>query len=440
MKVYLESLGCARNQVDSEHIMGQLTQHAWTQVDDPSQADLIVVNTCSFISSAADESIDTILELAEYKKNGSCKTLVVAGCLPERYGEDISEALPEVDLFLGTGAGLTIMDSMSNLTANPNEVCVFKDPNTVSPEKARLPRIRTQAHVAYIKIAEGCSRHCTYCIIPNLRGTYRSRSVGDIVTEARQLIDEGVKELIIVSESSSDYGMDLSPSVGLETVLEGLSGLDGDFRIRLLYTNPDTLSDAVIHAVGTLGKLCCYFDIPIQHASDHILKKMGRPYTRSQLESLFDRIRTAFPHAALRTTLITGFPGEMNKDFNALMEFVQQIGFDHLGVFTYSDSEDLPSHRLPGHVSEDVAQKRSDKIMEAQTEISLDINHTHVGKTYRVLIEEEPEEGLFLGRTDFQAPDVDGLTFVHGENVIVGEFRDVVITAAHEYDLSGDAL
>lgn len=426
--------------MDSELIMGQLTQNAWTQVDDPSEADLIVVNTCSFISSAADESIDTILELAEYKQNGSCKTLVVAGCLPERYGRDISEALPEVDLFLGTAAGLTILDSMAHLSANPDPVCVLLDPNSVSPEKAHLPRIRSQAHVAYIKVAEGCSRHCTYCIIPRLRGRYRSRSVDDIVAEARELIGQGTKELILVSESSSDYGMDLSPSVGLETVLERLSGLDGDFRIRLLYTNPDTLTDAVIKAVGSLPNICCYFDIPIQHVSDHILKKMGRPYTRNDLESLVERIRATCPHAALRTTLITGFPGEKNKDFNELMDFVQDIRFDHLGVFTYSDSEDLPSHGLPGHVPEDVAQERSDRVMAVQTEISLSINQSHVGQTYRVLIEEEPEEGLYLGRTEFQSPDVDGLTFVYGENLTVGEFTDVIITDAHEYDLSGDAL
>lgn len=426
--------------MDSEHIMGQLTQNAWTPVDDPSQADLIVVNTCSFISSAADESIDTILALAEHKKTGTCKTLVVAGCLPERYGKDIAEALPEVDLFLGTGAELTILESMGQLSEERHDVCVLRDPNTVSPEKAHLPRIRSQAHVAYIKIAEGCSRHCTYCIIPSLRGTFRSRSVADIVAEARQLIGQGVRELILVSESSSDYGMDLSPHVGLETVLENLSALDGDFRIRLLYTNPDTLSDKVIHAVGSLDKMCCYFDVPIQHASDHMLKKMGRPYTKSDLEQLFDRIRSAYPHAALRTTAITGFPGEKNKDFNELAVFIKEIGFDHLGVFTYSDSEDLPSHRLSGHVPGDVAQVRSDKIMEIQADISLAINQAHVGQTYRVLIEEEPEQGLYLGRTDFQAPDVDGLTFVYGENLTVGEFTNVVITEAHEYDISGDAV
>lgn len=439
MKVYLESLGCARNQVDSEHILGQLTTKDWARVDDPADADMIVVNTCSFIASAADESIDTILALAEYKEHGRCQTLVVAGCLPERYGKDIAETLPEVDLFLGTGAGLSILDSLDTMPTSRDDVCLLPDPNTVSPEKSHLPRDLSHPFLAYIKIAEGCSRHCTYCIIPSLRGRYRSRSLEDIVREAEDLISRGIKELVLVSESSTDYGEDLSPPVGLETVLNLLSELPGDFRIRLLYANPDTLSDAVIHAVGSGGKICRYFDIPIQHASGRVLKTMGRPYTREDLDELFEKIRASYPEAALRTTLITGFPGETEEEFNELQDFVERIEFDHLGVFTYSDSEDLPSHGLPDHVSGDVAEERRDRIMDAQAGISYLVNEAHVGQTYRVLIEEMPEAGLYLGRTEFQAPDVDGLTFVYAENLTIGEFCDVTITDAHEYDLSGDA-
>ncbi|MBU1171676.1 MAG: 30S ribosomal protein S12 methylthiotransferase RimO [Proteobacteria bacterium] len=440
MKVYLESLGCARNLVDSENILGQLVKDHWDIVLLPEEADLIVVNTCSFIASAADESIDTILALAEHKKNGTCKKLVVAGCLPERYGKDIAKALPEVDLFLGTAAGLKIEEQLNVIGDRVTDKCVFPDPNSVSPEKSDLPRVRTQSHMAYIKIAEGCSRHCSYCIIPKLRGQFRSRSENDILIEARALIEQGTRELILVAESTTDYGRDLDPPLGLESVLEKLSALPGNFRIRLLYAFPDTLSDAIIEAVGCLDKVCCYFDVPIQHGVDSVLKKMGRHYTREDLRLLFERIRNRFPHAALRTTLITGFPGESDKDFKDLMAFVEDIRFDHLGVFTYSDSDDLPSHNLTGHVSAKRSDTRKDHIMEAQAAISHEINLAHVGQTYRVLIEENPEEGLYLGRTDFQAPDVDGLTFVYGDKLTLGEFALVTITDAHEYDLSGDAL
>lgn len=440
MNVYLESLGCARNQVDSEHMLGQLVQGKWVLVKRPEEADLIVINTCSFIASAADESIDTILELAEFKKQGTCKQLVVCGCLPERYGRDIAEALPEVDLFLGTGAGLTILNALNHLPESGKGTCILPSPDSVSPEKAGLPRIRTQSHLAYIKVAEGCSRHCSYCIIPRLRGRYRSRSAGDILAEAGALISQGVRELILVAESTTDYGRDLSPFMGMEKILADLSALPGDFRIRLLYTYPDTLSPDIIRAVGKFPKICPYFDLPIQHAADAVLKKMGRHYTRDDLLALIDLIRSEVPHAALRTTLITGFPGETEKDFEELLSFVEEVRFDHLGVFTYSDSEDLPSHNIPGHINEETAQKRLDLIMEAQAEISLTINMKHVGKTYSVLLEENPEEGLYLGRTEFQAPDVDGLTFVYGEGLNVGETVQVTITDAHEYDLSGDAL
>lgn len=439
MKVYLESLGCARNLVDSEHILGRLVEERWEIVSAPEEADLIVVNTCSFISSAADESIDTILALAEYKTSGVCKQLVVVGCLPERYGRDIAEALPEVDLFLGTGAGLTIGDWVNRPLAAETEKCRLPDPNGVSPEKAALPRIQTLSHMAYIKIAEGCSRHCTYCIIPKLRGRYRSRSLKDILTEARSLIARGTRELILVAESTTDYGHDLDPPLGLEQVLNRLADLPGDFRIRMLYAYPDTLTDAVIEAVARLDKVCAYFDVPIQHAADSVLKAMGRRYTQSELRALFDRIRTLCPQAALRTTLITGFPGETEKDFKDLLTFVDEIGFDHLGAFTYSDAEDLASHRLAGHVSEKRSTTRMDRIMEAQARISYGINQQHVGKTYRVLVEENPEAGLYLGRTEFQAPDVDGLTFVYSDNLVVGDFVEVTITDAHEYDLSGEA-
>jgi ribosomal protein S12 methylthiotransferase len=436
--VYLESLGCARNLVDSEHMLGRLVEEQWQVVDDPAAAELIVVNTCSFIASAADESIDTILALAEYKKTGVCERLVVTGCLPQRYGRDIVAALPEVDLFLGTGTVPAITEHLIQIDDGSGDNCVLPDPNTLSPDKAALSRVPSSAHMAYIKIAEGCSRHCTYCIIPKLRGRYRSRSVDDILREARELIDRGVRELNLVAESTTDYGRDLVPQVNLASVLEALNDLPGDFRIRLLYAYPDTLDDDVIRAMARLDKVCPYFDVPVQHAADPVLKAMGRGYTRQDLLDLFARIRRLCPQAALRTTLITGFPGESRDDFNELLSFVTKVRFDHLGVFTYSDSDDLPSHGLANPVTEKTARKRADRIMEAQARISLSINQAHLGHRYRVLIEEQPEAGLYLGRTDFQAPDVDGVTFVYADHLSIGDRVEVTITDAHEYDLSGE--
>lgn len=440
MNVYLVSLGCARNLVDSEIMLGHLAKADWTIIQEPEKADVIVVNTCSFIASAVDESIDTILELSEYKKNGTCKHIVVAGCLPERFREDIAPAMPEVDLFLGTGAGEKIAEAIDAIFEGQATRCILPDPNTVSAEKAGLPRIQSSPDMAYIKIAEGCSRHCTYCIIPKLRGKYRSRPEEDILSEARSLASKGTRELILVAESTTDYGQDIDPHGKLDRVLEQMSGIEGDFRIRLLYGFPDTIEDAVIDMVGQKENICTYFDIPVQHASDSILKKMGRRYTRQNLYDLFKKIRTKFPEAALRTTLITGFPGETEKDFDELLEFVEDIRFDHLGVFTYSDSEDIPSHHLPDHVPEDLAQRRHDEIMAAQAEISLEKNRSHVTRTYRVLIEENPEEGVYLGRTGFQAPDVDGITFVYSSDLEIGRFVDVLITDAYEYDLAGEVV
>lgn len=441
MNVYLESLGCARNLVDSEVMLGHLAKADWKIISDPSDADLIVINTCSFIESAVDESIETILTLSEYKKSGKCKHLVVAGCLPERFREDIAPELEEVDLFIGTGAADKIAEAVDNIVDYGVNNCILPDPNDVSPIKADLPRVLTSPDIAYIKIAEGCDRHCTYCIIPKLRGKYRSRPEDDILKEAGQLVESGVKELILVAESTTDYGQTGGDSTdSLENVLTGISLIEGDFRLRMLYGFPDTLEDSVIKTIGNTDKICTYFDIPIQHASNNILKKMGRNYTREDLYELYDKIRELVPDASLRTTLITGFPGETEEDFNELMAFVEDIEFDHLGVFVYSDSEDLPSHKLKNHIPEEVAQKRHDAIMELQANISQKNNFRHKNNTYKVLIEENPDEGLYLGRTEFQAPDVDGVTFVYSENLTIGSFVDVEITDAYEYDLAGEVI
>jgi ribosomal protein S12 methylthiotransferase len=366
---------------------------------------------------------------------------VVAGCLPERFREAIADSLPEVDQFLGTGAFSHIVDAVSGELAG--ETCLLPDPDSIPIDRTGS-RERVQSHTAYLKIAEGCSRHCTYCIIPRLRGRQKSRTMDQILDEARRLIAAGVKELNLVAQDTTFYGHDLSEPVGFDTLLVRLAELSEDIWIRFLYGHPESISDSVIEVVATHDNLCPYFDLPIQHAATNVLKKMGRKYDKHLLIDLFERIRAKVPGAVIRTTLIVGFPGETDADFQALMAFVEQVRFDHLGVFTYSDADDLPSHRLPGHVSRKVARFRHDAIMARQMEISADNLASLVGKTLPVLIEVSPEPNLYEGRSILQAPEVDGLTFVRtqpgGPAAAVGKISAVRITETLEYDLIGQAL
>lgn len=440
-KIYLESLGCARNQVDSEIMLGRLVNDGWSITKDPADAAVIVVNTCSFVESAADESIDTILEFATYKKKGKLKRLIVAGCLPERYREDIVQALPEVDQFLGTGA----FDKITRAVMGETETvpCLLPDPDAI-PVDDGAARRTTQSFAAYLKIAEGCSRHCTYCIIPKLRGKQKSRPMDRIVEEAHRLVRQGVKELTLVSQDTTRYGEDLSGSHSLDRLLERLSGLSKDIWIRFLYGHPESIADQVIQTVGDHDNICSYFDLPVQHAATGILRKMGRQYDKKDLLSLFDRIRANVPGAALRTTLITGFPGETEDDFRRLLNFVKTVQFDHLGVFTYSDANDLPSHSLPDHVPEKVAVERRDSIMAEQMNISARHTEKQLGKKIKILVESSPEEDLFIGRSALQAPEVDGITYIRSgsasQKPVIGTFSTIKITDATEYDLTGDAI
>lgn len=440
-RLYIESLGCARNQVDSETMAGQLRLAGWSMVQDPARADVIVVNTCSFVASAIDESIDTILELARHKKTGRCRRLVVAGCLPERFRDAIVDALPEVDQFLGTGAFTRIVDAVAGKM--PRGSCLLPDPDSI-PMDPKAARQRLQAHTAYLKIAEGCSRRCTYCIIPQLRGRQKSRPLGQILEEARELIADGVRELNLVAQDTTAYGQDLDAGMGFDTLLNRLAELAGQTWIRFLYGHPQSITDRVIEAVADHDNLCPYFDLPVQHAAANVLRKMNRHYDRRQMLDLFGRIRATVPDAAIRTTLIVGFPGETEADFQTLMDFVEQVRFDHLGVFTYSDAEDLPSHRLHDHVPSEVARIRYDALMGKQMQISADNLTAMVGRTVPVLVENQSENHLFEGRSMRQAPEVDGLTFVRigpdGPNIMVGQPTRVRITDALEYDLIGDAL
>ncbi len=446
MKLHLVSLGCARNQVDSEIMLGLLEKAGWAITDNPSEAEVIVVNTCSFIESAAQESIDAILELATLKEEGACRKLIVAGCLPERYREKISQELPEVDFFLGTGAYNRIVDVVGETTVSNK--CLLPPPEERPMDPPDALRFPTSFYSAYVKVAEGCSRKCTYCIIPKLRGRMRSRPLGDIINEAGRLINLGAKELNLVAQDTTSWGYDLDPAEHPAELLKALSKLGGNPWIRLLYGHPDRFDDRLIHAMGKEPGICAYFDIPVQHVSSKILKKMGRNYSRDDLAVLFQKIRNMVPEAVLRTTIIVGFPGETQKDVEELSAFIEEVGFDHLGVFTYSDEDDLPSHSLPGHVSKKTAIKRFERIMIAQAAISEKNNQKYIGCELDVLVEEAPEDGVFIGRTWFQAPDVDGITYIRTFDkqfskpfdADIGSLVRVKITDTMEYDLIGEPL
>lgn len=437
MKLHLVSLGCAKNLVDSELMLGRLMKSGWTNTPDPGNADIIIINTCSFIESAINESIDTILELARYKQSGVCRRLIVAGCLPERFREDIIQALPEVDCFLGTGAFHEIEKMVASSIA-PSK-CLLPDPDLIPLQNQGATRALSFPHMAYLKIAEGCSRHCTYCIIPKLRGKQKSRRLEDIVAEVRFLISSGVKELILVAQDTTFYGKDLLPPVPLSRLAENIADISDSVWVRIMYGHPESIDDPFIRTVAKRRNICSYFDIPVQHVSDMVLKKMGRSYKTDNLLRLYDKIRSFVSDAALRTTVMVGFPGETDADFEALVAFVKAVRFDHLGVFIYSDSKDLPSHRLSGHIPENVAKERYDRLMSCQLKISLENNRKHIGKVYDVLVEETTEDNLYNGRTFFQAPEVDGITYIHSEQLQTGSFVGVRIVDALEYDLIGEA-
>lgn len=435
MNIHLVSLGCARNLVDSETMTGKLREAGCRSVADPEDADVIIVNTCSFIETAANESIDTILALAEFKKSGSCRRLIVTGCLPERYREEIVDALPEVDAFLGTGAYDRILEAVREDFRFP--AIMLPDPDAIGMDHAGTARDVSTGHAAYLKIAEGCSRHCTYCIIPKLRGRQKSRRPEDILAEAQKMAASGIRELTLVSQDTTAYGQDLDNSIHFADLLTRLARALPDTWIRFLYGHPESIVPAVWQAVADHPSICPYFDIPVQHASDSVLQRMGRHYGRKDLVRLFADIRSAVPDASLRTTVIVGFPGETDADFDDLMDFVREIRFDHLGVFTYSDAEDLPSHRLGDPVPAAVARRRHNRLMAAQKKISMKNNRKHLDKVHPVLVESLLEKGVYMGRTRFQAPEVDGITMIHADRLKIGEVIEVRITDTLEYDLIG---
>jgi ribosomal protein S12 methylthiotransferase len=446
MQIHLVSLGCARNLVDSEIVIGLLQAKGWRHTADATQAEVIIVNTCSFIEDAVNESIDTILDLAQHKNEGRCRYLIVAGCMPERYRESVAPDLPEVDLFLGTGALDQIVTAVDRFVRNDEMLggCRLPDPDCAPLLTSDESRALSNRHFAYLKIAEGCSRRCTYCIIPRLRGRQKSRLPDDVIREADQLRKQGVNELVLIAQDTTGYGRDLAQPHSMAALLDSLAERWPQGWIRFLYGHPDGIDGRLLSTVARHANLCSYFDIPIQHASGAVLKRMGRGYDGDDLQRMFATIRRHLPEAALRTTVIVGFPGETDEDFEQLLQMVETIRFDHLGAFCYSDADDLASHRLPDHVPADVARERRDRLMTLQADISLRNNLRYIGQTVKVLVEDSPDGQTYTGRTDFQAPEVDGMTFIktplHGTPLAIGSFARVRITKAMAYDIEGDAL
>ena len=441
MNIYFVSLGCPRNLVDTETMLGQVLEAGHRVCADLSAADCVVVNTCAFVRPAIDESIDTILEMGRWKEHNQGRRLIVTGCLPQRYGQSLAESLPEVDVFLGTGA----FDQIERFVgvSGIGEKRVFLPPIEKTSRSAReLPRLQTTApHTAYLKIAEGCSSHCTYCVIPELRGPQRSRPMKAILSEAEWLVHGGAKELILVAQNTTAYGQDLPQGEDrIHTLLDRLAQIPGLIWIRLLYGHPGFVTEPLVESMVAHPNVCPYLDIPFQHASKRILKRMGRPCDPAYNLALVKRLRDKIPGVALRTTVITGFPGETDADFETLVTFVEEVRFDHMGVFMYSDDTDLPSNKLPGHVDDQVKQTRFDYLMERQARISRENNQQYVGKTVRVLVEEPVPNNrpVVAGRMATQAPGIDGMVFIeNGTAPAAGTFVNVCITEAHDYDLTG---
>lgn len=438
MKVLCVSLGCDKNLVDSEMMLGLLNREGYTFTDDEMEADIVVVNTCCFIGDAKEESVNTILEMAELKKTARCRALIVAGCLAQRYKEEILDEIPEVDGILGTST----YDEISNVLKqilDGQQVSAFHDLNQ-SPEVEAERVVTTGGYYAFLKIAEGCDKHCTYCIIPSLRGHYRSVPMERLEAEARSLAAKGVKELILVAQETTLYGMDIYGRKELPALLRRLAAIPGIEWLRIQYCYPEEITDELIETIRTEDKVCNYLDIPIQHASDDILRRMGRKTNQAQLRGMVEKLRSQIPDIALRTTLIAGFPGETEADHEEVMAFVDEMEFERLGVFAYSAEEDTPAADFPDQIAREQKELWRDEIMELQQEIAFEKSESMVGRILEVMIEGKvADEPAYVGRTYMDAPNVDGYIFVNtGENLMSGDFAKVRVTGAAEYDLIGE--
>lgn len=438
MNIFFVSLGCDKNLVDSEEMLGALTSGGYRITDDESKADVIIINTCCFIHDAKEESIQTILEMASYKEQGNCKALIVTGCLAQRYKEEITQEIPEVDAVLGTNSQDSILEAVSK--ALEGKVTHIFTPLEGIPELPGKRMMTTGGYYEYLKIAEGCDKHCTYCIIPSIRGSYRSVPMEKLISQAEELAEQGVKELILVAQETTLYGKDLYGEKSLHLLLKKLCQIPGIQWVRILYCYPEEIYPELIDTIRTEKKICHYLDLPIQHASDRILKKMGRRTTKQQLKDIVGELRKNIPDIMLRTTLITGFPGETAEDHEELMEFVNEMEFERLGVFTYSPEENTPAALMENQIEEEVKENRKEELMELQQEISLDNGEKLIGKTLTVMVEGKvADENAYVGRTYGDAPGIDGYIFINtGEMLMSGDFVRVKVTGALEYDLIGE--
>ena len=439
MKILFVSLGCDKNLVDTENMLGILKNKGFEFTDDEWEADIIAINTCCFIGDAKQESINTILEMAEHKKDARCKVLVVAGCLAHRYQDEIIKEIPEVDAFVGTSSYDKIADMINSVLEEKGISNFVEDANRMPMVEAdRI--VTTPGYYEYLKIAEGCDKHCTYCVIPKVRGSFRSFPIEYLVNQTKKLVEGGVKEIILVAQETTLYGVDLYGKKSLPKLLHNLGLIEGLEWIRILYCYPEEINDELIEAIKNEPKVCHYLDMPIQHASDNVLKRMGRKTDKQELLDIVAKLRKEIPDIALRTTLIAGFPGETQEQHEEVMEFVDEMEFDRLGVFTYSPEEDTPAATMPDQVAEEVKEARRDEIMELQQEISYDKGTDRIGQELLVMIEGKvADESAYIGRTYGDAPKVDGYIFVQtGELLMTGDFAKVRVTGALEYDLIGE--
>ena len=440
MRILFVSLGCDKNLVDTEVMLGLLAQKGHQMVDSEEEADVIVVNTCCFIHDAKEESIQTILEMAEYKKNGTLKALIVTGCLAQRYKQEILDEIEEVDAVLGTTSYDKIVDAIEEALKGHRSLQLQDIDSLPVVESKRL--VTTGGHYAYLKIAEGCDKHCTYCIIPKIRGNFRSVPMERLVKEAEELVGQGVKELILVAQETTLYGKDIYGEKSLHLLLKELCKISGLRWIRILYCYPEEITDELIQVMKEEPKICHYLDLPIQHASDGVLKRMGRRTSKAQLVATIEKLRQEIPDIAIRTTLITGFPGETSEQHEELLDFIDEMEFDRLGVFTYSPEEDTPAATMANQIEESVKEDRQAELMELQQEIAFELAERRIGQEVLVMIEGKvADENAYVGRTYMDAPNVDGLIFVEtNEELMSGDFVKVKVTGALEYDLIGEII
>ena len=438
MKLLFISLGCDKNLVDSEVMLGELSKRGYTFTEDETEADIIVINTCCFINDAKEESVNTILEMAEYKTAGSCKALIVTGCLAQRYRQEIIDEIPEVDAVLGTTSFDHICEAVDEALKGQN-LTKFDDlQKLVKSENHRM--LTTGGHYAHLKIAEGCDKHCTYCIIPKIRGTFRSVPMEELVEEAKYLVSQGVKELILVAQETTLYGVDLYGEKSLHKLLRELCKIPGLYWIRIQYCYPEEIYDELIQTIAEEPKVCHYLDLPIQHCNDAILKRMGRRTNKQQLMDKIEQLRAAIPDIALRTTLIAGFPGETPEAHEEMMQFVNDMEFDRLGCFAYSAEEDTPAATFSDQVPQELKEEWRDEIMELQSEVCADLAEDMIGRELYVMVEGKvADEAAYIGRTYKDAPGVDGYIFIQtGEALMSGDFVKVRVTGAIDYDLIGE--